>query len=109
MKTRRIELRADAEFCKKLDDLAREMQCGASSVVRRLVTSEHRRRFPDFAKTPVKVTPTAAATIPQVAPIALPTPERWLLDDPSSAAQLIREMGITDADIAAYGKPRRTG
>jgi hypothetical protein len=44
-KTQRIEFRVDSQFRQQLDDLASDMHCGVSEVIRRLIELEYTNRF----------------------------------------------------------------
>jgi hypothetical protein len=85
MKTGRIEIRVDLRVRVQLEDLAADMQCSISEVLRRLVADEHGKRFPKLASVTASSssTPTAPITLEQAGP----------------AAAMLIEMGIQPEDF----------
>jgi hypothetical protein len=99
MKSQRIELRVDPVFRKQLDELAANMRCPVSSVMRQLVIAEHKRRFP------AGTTMTPAASAPATQAIGAGDLQ-WVRDivaaKPGTATLTLRE-------LAAVMSGRRPG
>jgi hypothetical protein len=86
VKTGRVELRVDIKVRAQLEDLAGDMRCSISEVVRRLVADEHGKRCPKLAS----VTP-SSTTITSTAPITL--------EQAGPAAAMLIEMGMTPEEL----------
>jgi len=96
VKSRRIELRASPVFVQQLDALAAVMQCSTSSVIRRLVTAEHQRRFP-AAILRATTAPPHATTVPDVEVMITPS----TTVQPSQAAASAPLIPLEHADAAS--------
>jgi hypothetical protein len=93
VKARRIELRASPEFVRQIEDLAAEMRCSTSSVIRRLVVAEHQRRLP--AAMLAATAASHAAAVPDVEVVVAPS--RTPPPSPAAAPTVLVPFAQADA------------